>query len=336
MVSLPSPAICAPMRRRHWARSTISGSRAALRITVVPRASVAAISTFSVAPTETKGKSTTAPFSPVGRGRVDVAVAQVEGGAERLEAAQVQVDRARADGAAAGQRHHRVAVAREHRPEHQDRGAHLAHDVVVGAVVGDRLGADDQHAAACCRLATSQPSDCSSAVMVRMSESRGALVSVTGSSVSSAAGISVRQAFLAPEIGIEPISRWPPCTRMLSMPCRYPCLSLPPPPSRARFCALRRARFARSASASRRSFAGFGGLRRLRRLAPVRHRRLSSAAVAAGPERPAVARARAELPLKIAPGPTKERPRRCRSSGVEHSLGKGEVQSSNLCGSTST
>ena len=94
--------------------------------------------------------------------------------------------------------------------------------------------------------------------MVRMSESRGALVSVTGSSVSSAAGISVRQAFLAPEIGIEPISRWPPCTRMLSMPCRYSCLSLPPPPSRARFCALRRARFARSASASRRSFAGFG------------------------------------------------------------------------------
>ena len=66
MVSLPSPAICAPIRRRHWARSTISGSRAALRITVVPRARVAAISTFSVAPTETKGKSTTAPLSPEG------------------------------------------------------------------------------------------------------------------------------------------------------------------------------------------------------------------------------------------------------------------------------
>ena len=27
---------------------------------------------------------------------------------------------------------------------------------------------------------------------------------------------------------------------------------------------------------------------------------------------------------------------RCRSSGVEHSLGKGEVQSSNLCGSTTS
>ena len=53
--------------------------------------------------------------------------------------------------------------------------------------------------------------------MVRMSESRGALVSVSGSSASSAAGISARQAFLAPEIGMAPFSRWPPRTRMLSM-----------------------------------------------------------------------------------------------------------------------
>jgi hypothetical protein len=45
---------------------------------------------------------------------------------------------------------------------------------------------------------------------------------------------------------------------MLSIPACYPCLSLPPPPLRARFCALRLARFALSASASRRSFAGFG------------------------------------------------------------------------------
>ena len=93
---------------------------------------------------------------------------------------------------------------------------------------------------------------------MRMSESRGALVSVTGSSVRSAAGISVRQAFLAPEIGIEPISRWPPCTRMLSILPVYPCLSLSPRPTRARFCALRRARFARSAAASRRDFSAFG------------------------------------------------------------------------------
>jgi hypothetical protein len=49
------------MARRQRARSTISGSRAALRISVVPFASVAAMSAFSVAPTETKGNSITAP-----------------------------------------------------------------------------------------------------------------------------------------------------------------------------------------------------------------------------------------------------------------------------------
>jgi hypothetical protein len=42
----------------------------------------------------------------------------------------MQVDRPRADRAAAGQRHPRLALAREQRPQHQHRGAHLAHDVV--------------------------------------------------------------------------------------------------------------------------------------------------------------------------------------------------------------
>jgi len=40
--------------------------------------------------------------------------------------------------------------------------------------------------------------------MVRMSDRRGALVSVSGASVSRVAGISVRQAFFAPAIGICP------------------------------------------------------------------------------------------------------------------------------------
>ena len=247
---------------------------------MVPRARVAAISTFSVAPTETKGKSTTAPLSPVRRGRVDVAVAQVELGAERLEAAQVQVDGPRADGAAAGQRDDGMAVAREHRPEHQDRGAHLADDVVVGAVVGDRLGADDQHAALLQARDLAAERTASSAVIVRMSESRGALVSVTGSSVSSAAGISVRQAFLAPEIGIDALQP----VAAVHENAVHVCLSSfvlvvlsrrprrsSPPRARARFCALRRARLARSACARRSARAVSGrlspGLRRFGRLA---------------------------------------------------------------------
>ena len=44
-----------------------------------------------------------------------VAAVDVDGGAERLEARQVQIDRARADGAAARQRHVRSAVARDQR-----------------------------------------------------------------------------------------------------------------------------------------------------------------------------------------------------------------------------
>ncbi len=53
MRSLPAPSIFAPSAIRQSARSTISGSIAAFSSTVVPSASVAAISTFSVAPTLT-------------------------------------------------------------------------------------------------------------------------------------------------------------------------------------------------------------------------------------------------------------------------------------------
>ena len=69
IVSVPSPSIRAPIARRHATRSAISGSRAAFLRTVVPRASVAAITTFSVAPTLAKRCSITAPFSPPAAGK---------------------------------------------------------------------------------------------------------------------------------------------------------------------------------------------------------------------------------------------------------------------------
>ena len=50
-VDEPAPEMLAPMRSRNRQRSNISGSRAALSITVVPLAATAAISRFSVAPT---------------------------------------------------------------------------------------------------------------------------------------------------------------------------------------------------------------------------------------------------------------------------------------------
>ena len=47
----PAPRICAPMATRQFATSAISGSRAALSITVTPRARTAANNRFSVAVT---------------------------------------------------------------------------------------------------------------------------------------------------------------------------------------------------------------------------------------------------------------------------------------------
>jgi hypothetical protein len=51
MVALPAPVMRAPIELRNAARSAISGSRAALSMTVVPLAITAAMSRFSVAPT---------------------------------------------------------------------------------------------------------------------------------------------------------------------------------------------------------------------------------------------------------------------------------------------
>jgi len=66
---------------------------------------------------------------------MDIAVAQFQIGAHRLQRLEVQIDGPRADGATAGQRHNRPPITRQHRPQHEDRGAHLAHDIVIGGMV---------------------------------------------------------------------------------------------------------------------------------------------------------------------------------------------------------
>ena len=63
-VSVPMPSTGTPSATRQCARSVISGSRAALISCVSPLARVAAISRFSVAPTDTFGKFTSAPTRP--------------------------------------------------------------------------------------------------------------------------------------------------------------------------------------------------------------------------------------------------------------------------------
>ena len=66
IVGVPAPSILAPILLRQLATSAISGSQAAFFKMVSPSASVAAIITLCVAPTETFGKFTTPPCNPFG------------------------------------------------------------------------------------------------------------------------------------------------------------------------------------------------------------------------------------------------------------------------------
>src|SRR5258707_14353714 len=102
MRGVPAPETRAPILFRQSATSRTSGSQAALVMTVVPLASVAAISATWVPLTVTLGKSMLAPFRPPG-----AYIAAVDGKfrAELLQRHDQQIDRTGADGAAAGQRY---------------------------------------------------------------------------------------------------------------------------------------------------------------------------------------------------------------------------------------
>jgi len=64
------------------------------------------------------------------RARLDEAVLDVDLGAHRLQALDVLVHGARADRAAARQRHLRLAKARDERPEYEDRRTHGLHELI--------------------------------------------------------------------------------------------------------------------------------------------------------------------------------------------------------------
>ena len=102
--TFPRPITCAPMRLRNAARSVISGSRAAFSMTVVPLASTAAVSRFSVAPTLGNSSTIARRRRARSRARLDEAVHDVDLGAHRLEAAEVHVELAAPDVVAAGHR----------------------------------------------------------------------------------------------------------------------------------------------------------------------------------------------------------------------------------------
>ena len=113
---------------------------------------------------------------------------------------------------------------------------------------------------------------------------------------------------------------------------------------RSRACSLRRCRFARSCLARRSLRGSLGGLlfigSGVSRLSAARGRR--PLLVLRSPDRPGsfahshelAQFAASALRWPVGCGRSAALSRSCRSSGVEHSLGKGEVESSNLSGST--
>ena len=75
------------------------------------------------------------------RRRLDVAMALLDRRAHRFEAFQMQIDRPRADGAAAGSRDPRAAKARQQRTQNQKRRAHGFHQIVGRLELADGVGA---------------------------------------------------------------------------------------------------------------------------------------------------------------------------------------------------
>ena len=205
MVEVPAPSIFAPILISRSARSTTSGSRAALRSTVSPLASTAAIIRSSVPVTVMRSKWTVRAAQAVGRHGFDVAVRLMDRRAQLFQAEDVQVDGPRADGAAARQRNARAAAARHQRPQHQAGRAHGLDQLVR------RFRADDALACAAGRVSPSTstlaPISTSRRCMVRMSRTRGMRCSVTGSSVSSAAASAGSAEFFEPLVGISPVQR---------------------------------------------------------------------------------------------------------------------------------
>ena len=136
----------APMRRSIRQRSTISGSRAAFSITVVPRARTAAVSRFSVAPDAREVQPHVRADEALRRLRDEEAVVDVDDGAQLLQAGDVHVEAAGADRVAPGQGDVRRAAPRDERTEHADRGAHGADQVVVRPVQRHGRDADGDDA----------------------------------------------------------------------------------------------------------------------------------------------------------------------------------------------
>ena len=170
------------MAMRKFARSTTSGSRAAFSMMVSPSASVAAIMRFSV-PGDRDGFEVQPRALEASGARADVAAFDVDLRAHGLQARDVDVHRACADGAAAGQRHVGLAEARQQRPEHQDGRAHGLHQL-VGRETFPRRGRPSISICIFSSMVTDTPMRPNNSIMVVTSCRCGTLRMVTGPSAS--------------------------------------------------------------------------------------------------------------------------------------------------------
>ena len=222
----PAPLILAPILMRQVGEiDDFRLARGIVDHACGPCASEAAISAVWVPPTVTLGKWISPPMQALRRLGVDIAGLDLDFGAELFQRHQQEIDRPRADGAAAGQRHPRLAHARQQRRDDPEARAHLRDQLIGRHRVDDVARGEMDRAAGVGGRAMAAAVDrmidaddgreCAAACST--SARLGTFSSVSVSAVSSEAIISGRAAFLAPEMRMTPFSAWPPTMRMRSI-----------------------------------------------------------------------------------------------------------------------
>ena len=219
----PSPRIRAPIASRHPPRSTTSGSQAAPWITVVPRASTAAIITLAVPSTDEPAappryiseptrpsagaSATTSPWhtsSVAPRARMPFRCRSM--GRTPMTQPPGWLTVARRVRARSG-----PSTATE--PRMRRTFSQLACSAGTGAA--------RTYTAPSLRRSTSEPRSRSTSSMVSTSRTRGALGTTRGSSVSSEAASTGSTAFFEPATRTLPSSDRPPSMTSLSIPAPY-------------------------------------------------------------------------------------------------------------------
>ena len=148
MREVPAPVILAPILLRQSATSPISGSRAAFSITRGAVRQRRRHQRGMGAADGDLGEVDLAAAQALFGARDDIAAFDLDLGAERFQRHDQQIDRPRADGAAARQRDLGLAHARQQRRQHPEARAHLGDEFIGRGGVDDMFGRDVQRAAA--------------------------------------------------------------------------------------------------------------------------------------------------------------------------------------------